>query len=292
MIEQALYEHLIAQTELTERLTTYNGVPAVFNQKAPADSDELWAAGPQYPRLVFFVDLQGDPARTMGGSLAIDIQCPEDGTPPEELEPVVRDLIHGWFFSGGGFVASAQWKESRYFTEPTEQVVGSTLSFDLLAFPTLTTDEPDVIDRINGWTAELDEGLHVINYVDLPSSAWRPADGESAVYWRLVQDAPAGWIPDTFQTIWRTATVRGHIFSQDIQTANQASRLIIRGLYTVKRLLRSGEAPIMVNSRNTDDLTADPLRTGQLTVEATYGVVVWTKTKQRFQHIEIKRGDI
>lgn len=292
MIEQVLYEHLIAQTELTERLTTYNGVPAVFNQKAPADSDELWAAGPQYPRLVFYVDLQGDPERAMGGSLAIDIQCPEDGTPPEDLEPVVRELVHGWFFSRGSFVAAAQWKQSRYFTEPTEHVVGCTLSFDLLAFPMLTTDEPDVIGRINQWTDELDLGLHVINYSDLPASAWRPGDGESAIYWRLVTDNPAGWIPDTFQTIWRLATVRGHIFAQDNQTAARAARAIIKHLYADKRLLRPREAPIMVNRRNTDDLTADPLRTGQLTVEATYGVVVWTAPQNRFYHIEIERGDI
>lgn len=290
MIEQALYEHLISQTGLTDQLTSYNGVPAVFNQKAPADPDDLWAQGAQYPRVVFYVDLQGDPARTMGGSLAIDVQCPEDGTPPEELEPVVRDLVHGWFFSGSGAVAEAQWKESRYFTEPTEQVVGCTVSFDLLAFPILTTDEPDVIDRINEWTAKLDENLHVINYTALPSTAWRPEDGESAVYWRLVKDDPAGWIPDTFQTIWRTATVRGHIFSQDKRTAAKAARSIIYGLYTVKRLLRSGEAPIMVNRRNTDDLTADPLRTGQLTVEATYGVIVWTAPKRTFQHIEYEKG--
>lgn len=292
MIEQALYEHLVSQAGLTDGLTSYNGAPAVFNQKAPADPDALWADGPQYPRVVFYVDLQGDPERTMGGSLAIDVQCPEDGTPPEELEPVIRDLVHGWFFSGGGFVAAAQWKQSRYFTEPTEQVVGCTVSFDLLAFPVLTTDEPDVVGRLNQWTAELDQRLHVINYADLPASAWRPADGESAVYWRLVKDDPAGWIPDTFQTIWRTATVRGHVFSQDIQTAAQTARSILTGLYTDKRLLRSGEAPIMVNRRNTDDLTADPLRTGQLTVEATYGVIVWTAPKKRFQTIEIERGDI
>lgn len=291
MIEQALYEHLIRQPLLSEYLTTYNETLAVFNQKAPADPDELWNNGPQYPRLVFFVDLQGDPARTMGGSLAVDIQCPEDGVPPEELEPLVRDLIHGWFFSNGTFATAAQWRASNYFTEPTELVVGCTVAFDLLAFPVLTTYEPDVIDRLNEWTDEK-EGLHAINYAALPAAAWRPENGESAVYWRLVKDDPAGWIPDTYQTIWRTATVRGHIFSQDIQTAEKVARNLITGLYAAKRLKRAGEAPVMVNRRNAADLSSDPLRAGQLTVEATYGVIVHYGTNETLNNIEVQRGEI
>lgn len=289
MIEQALYEHLIRQPLLSEYLTTYNETLAVFNQKAPADPDGLWNNGPQYPRLVFFVDLQGDPARTMGGSLAVDIQCPEDGTPPEVLEPVVRGLVHSWFFSSGTFTTAAQWRDSRYFTEPTEQVVGCTVSFDLLAFPVLTTLEPDVIDRLNTWTAAK-EGLHAINYAPLPSSAWKPGNGESAVYWRLVREEPAGWIPDTFQTIWRTAIVRGHIFSQDNQTAAGVARRLITGLYADKRLFKQGEAPVMVNRNNTADMTADPLRTGQLTVEGTFGVIVWHANPNVFNHINTREG--
>lgn len=238
--------------------------------------------------MVFFVDLQGDPARVMGGSLAVDIQCPEDGTAPEVLEPVLRDLIHGWFFSSGTSVVEAQWRESRYFTEPTEQVVGCTVRFDLLAFPVLTTDEPDVIDRLNQWTDALDDDLFVINYTPLPASAWRPEGDESAVYWRLVQDNPAGWIPDTFQTIWRSAVVRGHIFSPDVQTMASVARKLIRGLYADKRLFRAGEAPVMVNRRNTADLTADPLRTGQVTVEATYPMVVWFAPPETFNHVYYK----
>lgn len=289
MIEQALYQHLIAQEGLAAHLTAYNGTPAVFNQKAPADVDGLWMTGVKYPRLVFFVNLQGDPARIMGGSLDVDIQCPEDGMPPEVLEPVVRNLVHGWFFSSGTFTTAAQWRDSRYFTEPTEQVVGCTVSFDLLAFPVLTTLEPDVVDRLNTWTAAK-EGLHAINYAPLPSSAWKPGNGESAVYWRLVREEPAGWIPDTYQTIWRMATIKGHIFSQDNRTAAGVARRLITGLYADKRLFKQGEAPVMVNRNNSADMTADPLRTGQLTVEATFGVIVRYANPNEFQHFTASEG--
>lgn len=292
MIEQALYEHMKAQQDLAAFLATYNCSPAVFNQEAPSDMDEGWGDGPQYGRVVFSVDLQGDPARTMGGVLSVDIKCKEDEQYPEEIEPVVRSIIHGYFFSSGTFTVAAQWKNSSYFTEPTDQVNGCTVTFDLLAFPMLTTSNPDIIARINEWTAAID-GLHVINYDKLPGPAWKPTGTDSAVYWRLVTENPAGWIPDTFQTIWRTATIKCHIFSSDIAAAtNVADDLNVR-LYTAKRLLKAGEAPIMVNRRNTLDFGADPLRTGQLTVEATYGVIVHIEPEYNLKNIEIseKKGD-
>ena len=79
MIEQALYEHLKSQSVLKPYLATYNDAMAIFNQEVPSDTDNLWNEGPQYGRIVFAVDLQGDHERTMGGVLAVDIMCDEDG---------------------------------------------------------------------------------------------------------------------------------------------------------------------------------------------------------------------
>ena len=291
MIEQALYEHLKAQADLAEFLTTYNGEPAVFNQEAPADTDKGWAKGSQYGRVVFAVDLQGDPERCMGGTLTVDIMCKENEQYPEEIEPVIRPLIHGWFFSRDTFTVSAQWKNSSYFTEPTDQVTGCTLSFDLLGFPILTTIAPDVVERLNVWCGEF-EDLHVINHDNLPAAAWKPTGDDSAVYWRLVQETPANWIPDTFSTIWRTATVRGHIFSRDNATAAIVARELTVRLHAAKRLFKGGEAPIMVNRRNTADYGADPLRTGQVTVEATYGIVVHFANDKKLQHIQFAEREV
>lgn len=284
MIEQALRQHLIAQDELTHFLTTYANEPAVFNQESPSDQDDLWAKGPQYGRIVFAEDIHGDPERTLGGMLTVDIMCKEDEQFPEEIEPIIRKLIHGYFFSSGTFVVAAQFKNSSYFTQPQDHVTGCTVTFDLLAFPVHSTGSPDVISRMNEWTSKI-ESLYVINYAELPSSAWKPAKGETAVYWRIMSENPAGWIPDTFQTIWRTATVKGHIFAEDIATASSVARDLTTRLYASRRLLKAGESPIMVNQRNTQDDGADPLRTGQVTVEATYGIIVQFATGETIKDI-------
>lgn len=286
MIEQALLEHLRAQEVLTDCLSTYSGFPAVFSQEAPSDKDGAWDKGPQYGRIVFAVDLQGDPERTLGGLLSVDIMCQKDTAPyPEDIEPIVRSLIHGYFFSNGTFTVSAQFKNSAYFTEPTDQVTGCTVYFDLLAFPIITTSSVDVVARLNEWCSEIPH-LHVINHAPLPAEAWKPAEGESAVYWRKLSVDRANWIPDTFQTIWRTATVKGHIFSETLAEASDLAEDLTIRLYAAKRLLKPGEAPIMVNRRNPTDNGADPLRTGQVTVEATYGVIVRYENGETIKNIK------
>lgn len=287
MIEQALYDHLKAQEELVPFLATYAEVPAIFMQEAPADNDEDWGDGPQYGRIIFSVDLQGDPARTLGGTLMVDILCQKgEDTPgyPEDIEPIIRKLIHGYFFSSGTFVVAAQWKNSTPFNEANDQINGCTVVFALLAFPVLTTSSLDVIARLNEWTSQID-GLYVINHDELPATAWKPKEGETAVYWRRLRVGPSAKIRDRYATIWRTATIKGHIFSEDIASASAVAEDLILRLYTAKRLLKPGESPIMVDDRNTLDDGADPLMTGQLTVEATYAINRYTKTDQTIQHI-------
>lgn len=284
MIEQVLYNHLRAQEDLAKHLAAYHCRPAIFNQEAPADMDEGWGCGPQYGRIVFSVDLQGDPERCLGGTLYVDIMCKKNMQYPEEIEPLVKSLIHGWFFSNGKFTVAAQWKNSSPF-EQKDDVAGCTVVFELLGFPVLTTFDPDVIERINIWCKETYENLLVINCEELPAPAWRPTGDVSALYWRLVKEDPAGWIPDTFSTNWRTATIKGHIFSIDNATAATVARDLTIRLHAVKRLLKSGETPIMVNRRNTSDFSADPLRTGQVTVEATYGIVVHFNSDTMLQNI-------
>lgn len=275
MIEQALLQHLQSQAVLRPFLTTYgdDDTMAIFNQKAPDDKDSFWGKGVQYGRIVFAVDLQGDPERTMGGLLTVDILCNGDEQFPEDIEPIIRALIHGWFFSSGTFTVSAQWKASNYFDQPPEKVTGCTVTFDLLAFPILTTANPDVIARFNAWSAEL-PSIHVINHDPLPAAAWRPTGDEIAVYWRVASQAPAKWIRDTYHTLWRMATVKGHIFAENPETAAIVASDLAVKLHAVKRLLKPGEVPIMTHRNNTVNSGADSLKTGQLTVEATYAVIV------------------
>ena len=131
MIEEVLYEHLVENLRSNQYFATWNNTPAVFNQEVPSDTDPLWGSGSQYGRLVFMVDLSIDPARKISSNLTVDVMCEKGKQEPEVLEPIVRDLIDGYFFTQGGDTMMAQWKTSNYFTEPNEKVIGVTISFNL-----------------------------------------------------------------------------------------------------------------------------------------------------------------
>ena len=154
-----------------------------------------------------------------------------------------------------------------------------------MGFPILTTSGLDVIARFNEWTSKI-EGLYVINQDKLPTAAWKPGQGESAVYWRRLRDGPSPKIRDRYAMIGRMATIKGHIFAEDIATASAVANDLTVRLYTDKRLLKPPESPIMVDDRITQDDGADPLRTGQLTVEATYCIMRYAKTDQVIRDIK------
>lgn len=293
MIEQALYQHLQEQDSLRPFLAEYDSKMAIFNQCAPSDQDDAWGDGTQYGRIVFTVDLSGDPERTMGGRLTLDILCQDGEQFPEEIEPILRPLIHGYFFCKEKFVVSAQWKDTKPFTEPANHISGCTVIFDLLAFP-VSNYAPNVVNQFNEWSSSF-ENLHVINRDPLPAAAWKPCDGQSAVYWRIAREEQCRFIPTTFSTVWMTAIVKGYIFSETpAEAAEVANRLKLR-LYADKRLkkdgviLRAGESPVMVDRNVTVDNGADPLRVGQMTVEATYGTVVYYEPRETIEHIEYPR---
>ena len=294
MIEQALREHLIAQCALAPYMAVYAGELAIFNQEAPADQDVLWDSGSQYGRIVFAVDIQHELERTMGGMLSIDIMCREDEQVPEDIEPIIRSLIHGWFFSNGTFTVAAQWRESNYFTAPTDQVIGCTITFDLLAFPLMSTSDPDIIVRFNEWTKARFPELHVINLDKLPAAAWKPSHGESAIYWRLgLRNAPRR-VRSNYYTVWRNVFVQGHVFSDSNAAAMDVSERVIVQTFRDKWLHKEDETPLKINweEANKVDPAADPLRRGQITIEATYGVIVHQGNLNTFNHIHTNERSV
>lgn len=283
MIEQAIYKHLLSCSELAPYLTEYAEKTAVFFQQAPPDTDLLWRNGAQYGRIVFAIDAEGDPARAVGGRLFVDIFCEV----PELPERIVREKINGYFFTENACTMAAQWEDSRYFTEQGDpKVNGVTLTFSLLAFPLLTTENPDVIARFNDWTTQNFPHLSVIGLDGLPE-VWKPAGKSAGIYWRVTSVAPAEWIPDTWQTIWRTAILQGHIFAQDVSAASVLAHEMIFALDRAKHLVKSGETQIIIRRTRVDN-SADALHTGQITVDATYAQIKHPPQADTLRHIHFK----
>lgn len=278
MIESALIKHLWSQTDLlAPYLAVYKGKMAIFNQEAPADTDRGWETRSQYGRLVFALDLNEDTERKYSGTLSVDVICEKGKQLPEEMEPIVRSLIDGYFFSTAETTMAAQWNASNYFTDATEKIIGVTLTFGMLAFPKQLTCEPDPIALLNKWTSTelksiLQKEIRVIGY-DTMEDAWKPTNEVPAIYWRLTQINPTAWIPDTLHCSWHTAVVSGHILAPDKDVCALITRTIANTLTLKRRLIFEDMSPLMVDRNLRINLGQDQMRTGQITVDAVYGIL-------------------
>ena len=272
--EQIVYEHLRDSSTLEPFLAKYAEKPAVFNQQAPDDIDPLWWDKSQYGRVIFAANLRGDPERKISGTLILDVICHDGEQVPEEVEPVARELIDGYFFSDEeeGVTFSASWRNSAYFTDPTKSENGVTLEFDLLAYPNQTTGDPDPIALLNSWTKENLPDAFVIGTDELPK-VWKPTNESPAIYWRLINISKCVWIPDTFSCSWQTATVTGHILTPDKQSRGQIAKWMSSYLTTKRRLIFPDNSPLMTDRNIRINPAADPMKQGQITLDATYGIL-------------------
>lgn len=296
MIEAQVRQHLVQQADLEPFMATYAGSIAVFNQEAPPDTDPEWSRGSQYGRIVFYIDMQDDPQRNISGTMGVDIYCENGKQVPEEIEPILRPLIDGYFFSTEAVTIAAQWRSTQYFTDPTQKVVGATLLFDLLDFPMQETTDPDPIALFNDWTKkDLPEiirvrEIRVIGRDKLPD-AWKPTNELPAVYWRNGETRNCVWIPETYTCTWETAVVWGHIMASDNATATKIARLIQNTLITKRRLIFDDMAPLMIDRNINVTPANDPLRVGIINLEATYGILNVKPPSPPFHNIIIERKE-
>ena len=275
MIETLLYQHLQKNNDVLSGLASYKGKLAVFNQESPDDMDAGWEST-QYGRIVYAVDLTDDSERQISGTLSVDVYCENGKQFPEDFEPIVRSLIDGYFFTTEESTIAAQWRASNYFTEAGKKVIGVTITFDLLAFPIQETMEMDPIPLLNQWSkVELSKetklDIKVINHSDL-DSVWKPTDEEPAIYWRIISISPCSYIPDIYHCIWQTAELQCNIIAESKEVMILIARYINNILSMKKRLIFDDNSPFMID-RVQVNTTSDPMKTGQITVNGTYGIL-------------------
>ena len=95
-LEELIQKRFVSTAALAERLTTYNGVPAVFSPEAPGDEQEGWGGETQYPMVTYNYDLQANEERNSAGSLSVSIFCQNTADIfPEDIAPIVKKCKEG-----------------------------------------------------------------------------------------------------------------------------------------------------------------------------------------------------
>ena len=270
-MESIIYKYLCEKLNTEEMLAVYGGKPAVFNKFVPDDTDENWKDA-QYPRCVFDLNMQADAERKISGRLLVDVMCENETSSiqPEELEEVIRTTIDGCFFSKTDLTISAQWNTSDDFTEKDRKVSGITLVFDILAYPIQETEYPDPVQAVNLWLETLYQNSKVIGRSKLPE-VWKPTDESPAIYCRL-SNLGEGRMKSTAAVTWIGATMHVNVMAPGERVRSTISKQSIQILTNATRLMLNDGSPMLIDSV-TGNLSADPMREGQIQIKATYGVL-------------------
>lgn len=282
-MEEIIYQYLCQCEELTGMLTTWSDVPAIFQTKAPDDTDESWGSESQYPRIVFDLDMQSDAERKISGQLMVDVMCEDqsDGVQVEDIEYAVKSAVDGCFFSNSELTISAQWNSSNPFEQGDDDVIGTTLVFDVLAYPNQLTTDPDPIKATNLWLKTLYQKANVIGRDELPAT-WKPTDESPAIYCSLFRLGESPRMKSTYSVDWIGAELHIYVMAPSESVRATISKQVVQILSHATRIIMNDGSPMLID-KVTSNLAADPLRTGQIVVNATYGVLT-TKAGIKLQH--------
>lgn len=282
MIESRLKDYLRKDETLATLLAQYNGKPAIFQQMVPDQSDTAWS-GEQFSRICYDIVSLSSPDRKTAGTLMIDITCSEDSTPYEPIETAIRRLVDGCFFdSDDGTIVAASWQRSDGFTTSGNGTQGSNdhtaygvmITFDLMAFPSQDVTGMDPCGCISKWTKQTFPKARLITTGAISEGAWKPTDDVPAIYWHLIstQQDPSMLKYDTWSVTWMQAVLQCHVFSESPQVRNDIIKQMAEQAYPETKIPFPDGSPLLVQ-RFQANSTRDALKTGQVTLTASYGLL-------------------
>lgn len=267
MIEEPLYNYLCASERLTSLLTTFQGIPAIFQQIAPKDTDGDWG-GMQFARIVYDIDKTGDDERKISGTLFMDVMCSDQSTPPEDIEKVLKELVDGHFFVVDGMTYAVRWESTDSFkSEENNKVYGCTLSFSLLAFPVQLSSDPDTVALMNNWTAQMFPEAIIINETNT-EQVFMPTDEKPAIYWSI-QGFSKSPIEMGWACTWLQSNLSMHVIAPSESTRTSIIKTAISELKEKTRVLFPDKKQFIIHQLMVN-FAVNPYRTGQLTVQGSF----------------------
>lgn len=274
MIVNALDKHLINNEQLKKLLSSYQGLPAVFQTMAPLDDDKNWDSAVHYANAVYNIDTSSEAERKIAGTLGIDVVCSLQSASPEDITAALKDCISGYFFkSDEGDTISAMWERADAFTtEPDNKLFGNSLTFSLLAFPKQTTAEPDPVNLMNNWVKEIYPNITVIG-MDETADVWKPTDKNPAVYWKLRTMGPSSSMVSTYHCTWVNSSLQLHVIAPSSSVRNTVLQDITNRLSAAQRIIFPQDRSPFHIERIAVTAGADPVRVGQMTLTGSYGIL-------------------
>lgn len=288
--EMLILDAIQGDRKVSEMLAKFDGHSAVFYQMAAPDTDRGW--GPvQYPRLDFTVDWTYNPERQTDGACMINVWCLNNGSTssPEDVGEAVRECLRDLFLTDDdGMIYALEWQRTDAFEAGGQDgqplTIGVTLSFDILAFPTQITMEPDPVAGLCDYIKSIAPDVLVVGLDSLPTLC-RPTNEHPIVYVRMSGDMSS--MRNSWAVAWMDVTIPVHIFAPGANLRQIMSRSLCNTMALDGECKLRDGSPMLIR-RVAISASANPLRQGQLTVTGRYGVL-WQPpevTKLNHPHFE------
>lgn len=282
-MERVIKRRLEANEELTallaKMMTTQGEVPAIFYQKAPADTDSPEML---YPQIILTTDKYFDAQKGVAGQLIVDIITTQTLTPPEPIERLVRHTLEGVFFRGEE-IFSLKWKTTEIFSEPASEklplIFGATLTFDLYEWPSAETSTPDPIEALNFFASKFDENLMIIGASEF-EEFFEPSRERPAIYF----DIERGKMTDqTAAAVFMDVWINIHVFAPTIKARREWLTAIRDAIVLAKGIWLSDDSPMRLQESEFD-WTRSEIE-GQIQMKFAYGIL----RKPEYAHTLVNR---
>lgn len=291
MIESMIYKHLIDQD--LPGIGYYDHEPAVFNQRAPDDTDRGWN-GLQFGRVVYDLLMKDDAERKVSGSLNIMTAYVFDEEGYKNMlhsEKQIKSAFDGTFFSDDDLTIASVWRKTQPFKERMDneedtEVCGLILEFDVYAFPALQYKPMDPVNSLAAYIGQNWQNIKVINLGQM-SEIWMPDDDTTAVYVRLETNS-LGTFPSTYACTWFMSNLKVHVISNSDNLTNEFVMSIMTSLSERERFPMDDGSPFFVQKIQFGK-KLDALRDGQLTVNGQYGVLREINEKNLLNNVKVER---
>lgn len=274
-LEELIQKRFVSTDELTERLTTFASVPAVFSTEAPGDEQEGWGGDTQYPMIVYNYDMQANEERNSAGTLSVSILCQNTTKVfPEDIAPIVkkclRDVI---LFPEGGTPYCFTWARTDAFTMGEDVgkagvVIGCEVRFDILEYPSMETSDPDPIMAVDRYIKELYPECLVIGY-DRMEEITEASEEQPIIYCRLISTEKK---EETNTVAWMEGKIAIHVLCPDSQIRLKMSADIANSISLDGEIIMLDYSPMFIK-RLQANYKSDYLKDGQIFVTGSYGLL-------------------
>lgn len=274
-LEELIHQWFTGYEAVAGRLARYTGKPAIFFQTAPTDSQNGWEKKCQYPRIVYAIDMQADQERKSAGTMQIGIFCDEAGTPPEEIEPLVKECLKDLIINPGedapycfAWSRTESFELSRRETGADTRVVGSEIRFDILEYTSQETTDPDPIVALNRYIKERIPESFVLGLDKMGS--FKVADAKAPVFYCRLETVEKD--RETNTVAWMNGRIAVHVICTDTSMRMKWIMALANALSLSGEIVMLDGSPMRIK-RLVVNNKADYLKDGQLMVTGYYGLL-------------------